>query len=86
MGTLAEHRLERLNYDRTAKAVTYRSVKSDGPTAGTETVDPREFMARVLMHIPDKGHVTARNDGGYANRPCGIPFRDAASGRAGHRQ
>lgn len=29
--------LERLTYDRAAKAGTYRSDKSDGPTAGTET-------------------------------------------------
>ena len=34
--------------------------KSDGPTAGTETVDPLECLARVLVHIPDKGHVTTR--------------------------
>ena len=34
--------------------------KSPGPTAGTETVDPLEFLARVLVHIPDKGHVTTR--------------------------
>ena len=26
--------------DRTARAVTYRSDKSDGPAAGTETADP----------------------------------------------
>ncbi len=45
--------LERLTYDRTAKAVTYRSDKSEGPTAGTETTDPLEFLARVLVHIPD---------------------------------
>ena len=32
--------LERLTDDRIAKAVTYRSDKSDGPTAGTETADP----------------------------------------------
>ena len=32
--------LERLTYDRAAKAVTYRSDKSEGPTAGTETADP----------------------------------------------
>ncbi|WP_396222973.1 transposase [Gemmatimonas sp.] len=44
--------LERLTYDRAAKAVTYRSDKADGPTAGTETVDPLEFLARVLVHIP----------------------------------
>jgi len=64
--------LERLTYDRTAKAVTYRSDKSDGPTAGTETADPLEFLARVLVHIPDKGHVTTRYYGWYANRPRGM--------------
>ena len=64
--------LERLTYDRTTKAVTYRSDKSDGPTAGTETVDPLEFLARVLVHIPDTGRVTTRYDGWYANRPRGM--------------
>jgi hypothetical protein len=63
--------LERLTYDRTTKSVTYRSDKSDGPTAGTETVDPLEFLARVLMHNPDTGHVTTQYDGWYANRPRG---------------
>ena len=63
--------LERLTYDRTVKSVTYRSDKSEGPTAGTETVDPLEFLARVLVHIPDKGHVTTRYYGWYANRPRG---------------
>ncbi|MFM7274546.1 MAG: transposase, partial [Gammaproteobacteria bacterium] len=56
--------LERLTYDRTARAVTYRSDKADGPTAGTETVDPLEFLARVLVHIPDKGQVTTRYEAG----------------------
>ena len=37
----------RLTYDRVAKAVTYRSRKSEGPTAGTETAEPLEFLARV---------------------------------------
>jgi len=40
--------------------VTYRSDESEGPTAGSETADPLEFLARVLVHIPDKGHVTTR--------------------------
>ena len=75
--------LERLTYDRVAKAVTYRSDTSDGGPAGTETVDPLEFLARVLAHSPDKGHVTARYDGGSANRLRGIPFRDAPAGRVG---
>ena len=61
-----------MTYDRAAKAVTYRSDKSDGPTAGTETVDPLEFLARVLVHIPDQGHVTTRYYGWYANRPRGM--------------
>jgi hypothetical protein len=55
--------------------VTYRSDKSEGPTAGTETADPLEFLARVLVHIPDKGHVTTRYYGWYANRPRGMRRR-----------
>lgn len=71
--------LERLTYDRTAGAVTYRSDKSDGPTAGTETVDPLEFLARVLVHIPDKGHVTTRYYGWYANRQRGTRAKAATA-------
>ena len=61
--------LERLTYDRAAKAVTYRSDKADGPTAVTETVDPLEFLARVLVHIPDAGHVTTRSSQPAPARP-----------------
>ncbi|GAB1343428.1 IS91 family transposase [Gemmatimonas sp.] len=75
--------LERLTYDRAAKAVTYRSDKSDGPTAGTETVDPLEFLARVLVHIPDKGQVTTRYYGWYANRPRGMRHKAAPTGADG---
>lgn len=52
--------------------MTYRSDKSEGPTAGTETADPLEFLARVMVHIPDKGHVTTRYYRWYANRPRGM--------------
>ncbi len=75
--------LERLTYDRAAKAVTYRSDKSEGPTAGTETVDPLEFLARVLVHIPDKGHVTTRYCGRYANRPRGMRGKAAPAAADG---
>ena len=34
-------------------------------------MDPLEFLARVLVHSPDKGHVTTRYYGWYANRPRG---------------
>ena len=61
--------LERLTYDRAAKAVTYRSDKADGPTAVNETVDPLEFLARVLVHIPDTGHVTPRSSRPAPARP-----------------
>ena len=52
--------LERLTSDRAATTVTDRSDKSEGPTAGTETADPVEFLARGLVHLPDKGQVTTR--------------------------
>jgi hypothetical protein len=73
--------LERLTYDRSTKAVTYRSDKSEGPTAGTETADALEFLARVLVRIPDKGHVTTRYYGWFANRPRGMR-RQAEPGTA----
>jgi len=41
--------LERLTYDRTATAVTYRSDKSEGPTAGTEIADPLELTGNTRM-------------------------------------
>jgi hypothetical protein len=46
-----------------------RFDRSEGPTAGTETVDPLEFLARVLVHIPDKG--TSRR-GTTAGMPTAI--------------
>ena len=63
---------ERLNYDRAVMSVTYRSDKSEGPTAGTETVDPLGFLTRVIVHIPDKGQVTTRYYGWSANRSLGM--------------
>jgi hypothetical protein len=65
---LALHRLE---YDAKAHRVTYWSDKMDGPTAGAETVDALEFLARVTAHIPDKHQVMTRYYGWYANRPRG---------------
>ena len=47
-------------------------VRHERPTAGTETADPLEFLARALVHIPDKGQVTTRYYGWYANRPRGM--------------
>ncbi|MCA2985780.1 MAG: transposase, partial [Gemmatimonas sp.] len=46
-------------------------------TTGPETVDPLAFLARVLVHIPDKGPTTTRYEGWYATRPRGM--RDKAA-------
>jgi hypothetical protein len=50
--------LERMSYDADASQVSYRSDKAAGPTAGTASVDPLEFLARVVTHIPDPGLIT----------------------------
>lgn len=67
--------LERLEYDASAREVRYRSDKTDGPTAGTETVDPLEFLARLTAHIPNKHQVMTRYYGYYANRVRGARRR-----------
>ena len=67
--------LERLEYDASARQVRYRSDKADGPTAGTDTVDPLEFLARVTAHIPNKHQVMTRYYGYYANRVRGTRKR-----------
>lgn len=49
----------------------YRSDKTDGPTAGTEMVDPLEFLARVTAHCPDKHQMMTRYSGWFANKVRG---------------
>lgn len=66
--------LEWRSYEADASRVTYRSDKTDGPTAGTETMDPLEFRARLVTHIPDPGQVMQRYHGWY-------PRADADPGR-----
>ena len=57
--------------DADGDQVTYRSNKTAGPTAGTVTVDPLEFLARVVTHIPNPGQVMQRYYGWYASRTRG---------------
>ncbi len=64
--------LSRLAYRADSGTVTYQSDKASGPTAGAETVDALEFLARVVSHIPNKGQVLQRYYGWYANRTRGI--------------
>jgi hypothetical protein len=55
--------LERLEYDARARELRSRSDTTDGPTAGTETVDPLDFLARLTAHIPNQHQVMTRYDG-----------------------
>ena len=73
--------LGRLTYDPATEQLTYRSDKADGPTAGTQAIDPLEFLARLLTHSPDPGQVMMRYYGWYASRARGMRRRQAA-GRA----
>ncbi len=67
--------LSRLAYQSDDATVTYHSDKPTGPTAGSETLDVLEFLARVASHIPDKGQVFQRYYGWYASRTRGIRRR-----------
>jgi len=57
-----------MEYDDEQSAVTYHSDKPTGPTAGSETTDALEFLARLTSHIPDKGQVLQRYYGFYSSR------------------
>jgi hypothetical protein len=56
--------LERLSLDEREGRVAYRYGKE---ARETERMDDLEFIARVTSHIPDKGQVTVRYYGLYAN-------------------
>ena len=47
--------LSRLAYRADTGTVTYQSDKASGPTAGAETRDALEFLARAVRHIPNTG-------------------------------
>ena len=73
--------LSRLEYQSDNATVTYHSDKPTGPTAGSETVDVLEFVARVASHIPNKGQVLQRYYGWYASRTRGIRRRAGTEGQ-----
>jgi hypothetical protein len=74
--------LDRMEYTAESKRVSYRSDKSEGPTAGTEKLDPLEFLARIVTHIPDKHQVMTRYYGWYSNRVRGTRKKLAAAAGA----
>ena len=72
--------LKRLVYLDGQQAVIYKGLKHN-PTLGRnfETMDPREWLARMTDHIPDSGKHRTLFYNYYANRACG----DARRGGAG---
>ncbi len=60
--------LGRMAYDDQYGAVTYHSDKPSGSTAGSETTDALEFLAKLTSHIPNKGQVLQRYYGWYSSR------------------
>jgi hypothetical protein len=58
--------LERLTFLEPEGKVGYRWGRG-GERQGTEMMDYLKFIARVTSHIPDKGQVTVRYYGLYAN-------------------
>jgi hypothetical protein len=69
-----------MEYDERQSAVTYHSDKPTGPTAGSDTVDALEFLARVVSHIPNKGQVLQRYYGWYASRVRGMRRKATEAG------
>jgi hypothetical protein len=72
--------LGRMEYHEQDSTVTYHSDKPTGPTAGSETVDALEFLARVVSHIPNKGQVLQRYYGWYASRVRGMRRKATEAG------
>jgi hypothetical protein len=58
----------RMTYDAEEGIVRIVSDKSDGPTAGTHTFEPLEFLARLLAHVPRKSEIYVRYYGAYSVR------------------
>ena len=70
--------LERLSFDERTGEVCYRYGKD---AKEVERMDYLEFIARVTSHIPDKGQVTVRYYGLYANAHRGkVKKANAAAG------
>jgi hypothetical protein len=60
--------LSRMSYDAEDGVVTIVSDKTEGPTAGTHSFEPLEFLARLLAHVPRKSEIYVRYYGAYSVR------------------
>ena len=73
--------LERLKVDEVAEAIAYaaRVRPGHGPRAGAAPVDAGEFVARVVMHIPEPRLHVIRYYGAYSSVIRARRRREAAS-------
>ncbi len=53
---------------RTSKTQAARDVASAGDVSDSEPIDPLDFLARVLIHIPETNKHLVHFYGAYANR------------------
>ena len=70
--------LQRLNYIPETQQVLYQSNKGQDHE-DSEILDSMEFLARVLMHVPDLNKPYIRYSGIYSNRTQRKPSKDSAT-------
>jgi hypothetical protein len=71
--------LERMRWGPESDEVAYRRKTRDGQPGAVELLDPLDFLARVIAHIPQPRLHTVRYMGHYSNVSCGrrLKGRDA---------
>ena len=73
--------LQRLNYIPETQQVLYQSNKGHDQE-DSEIIDSMEFLARVLMHVPDLNKPYIHHYGIYSNRSQHKPRKDSTSAEA----
>jgi hypothetical protein len=73
--------LERLRVDKGAQAIVYAGRRRAGHelAAASAALDPKEFLARVLMHIPEPRRHVIRYYGAYSSVVRARRARQAAA-------
>jgi hypothetical protein len=64
--------LSRLSYDSESETVTYAYSNPFDNTEATETITPRELIARLSLHIPNPREPLVRYYAWYAHRTRGV--------------
>jgi hypothetical protein len=77
--------LQRLNYLPQTQQVFYQTKKGHD-LEDSEIIDSLEFLARVLMHVPDLNKPYIHHYGIYSNRSQLKPRKDPASAEATHHE